>query len=305
MHIFSRTRRTLGLLICLLLLAGCKSTYHPPYIVAPINQPSGDPPAYGKIVEGYNRSIEQFDRLWARAEVTVEYHDEKGKKRTLHGENSTLLMIPPNDVALTAGPGIGPNILWVGCDESRYWLFDLRDQGTVYYGYRENLRNPETQPLPAPIYPQQLPLILGLRTIDPEKPPAEPAVEWLNGYYLIEPPDSGTRVLIDPKTSLPVRIDLLDRSGYSILAARLSQPGQVTNRGISPSLFPKVSTEIESWLLYQNVHVTLKLKDMTNGRDNPKINRAFEGAFDFQNLHRAFEPFHEVDLDVPQTTAGQ
>src|SRR3990170_215866 len=105
-------------LICVIcgfiLLAGCKcDQWRPgPYVVDEI-APVGQLPTYPELAQRYNANLAALDRLWARADVTVEYRDDKGRKRSDRGDDSKLLVAPPNDVALSVG-GIGPPVLWVG-----------------------------------------------------------------------------------------------------------------------------------------------------------------------------------------------
>ncbi len=292
---------SLAFVVC---LAGCAPKQgEPPWYVVPAIEPIGELPQYRDLVERYNRNLAHLDRLWARADVTVTYRDDKGRKHSDRADDSKLLTIPPDHVALSLG-GAFREAVWAGCDESRYWVFDLHGEDRpAYVGRRDNIGRLTTQPLPSPIYPQQLPRMLGLVPIDPPAAgglSAESAVEWLNGYWFVEPPGTATRLQIDPRTGLPVRIDLIDASGRSVIAVRLSDPVPVECTGVPPAERPVVASRIEAWLLDQGAQVTIKLKHLTDGRGDRKKQRAFAAAFDFDRLVRAHQPGRLVDLDTGQ-----
>lgn len=287
-------------LLLLFILCSCRTAPEGGPIVAAIPQ-RGTLPAYRELVERYNANLAGLDRLWARADVTLRYRDEKGKWRSERGDDSKLLMVVPDKVALAVG-GIGPPVLWIGGNEQQYWVFHLRDEKPVYYGSRARIGSPTTQPLPSPVYPHQVPWMLGVVTLDPN---ADSEVEWYRGYYLIEPPGTGTRMLIDPQTARPVRIDLLDSRGFSTLAVRLHDFVPVTQGSAKSSTpAPLVPSRIEAWVLGEGTQVTLKLNSVKDGRGDRAIERAFASAFDLQRLIQAHQPQVQVNLDSASSAAG-
>ncbi len=89
--------------------------------------------------------------------------------------------------------------MWIGGDDQRYWFFDLQDQETLYTGRHALADRLDPHRVPVPIRPQDLPRLLGITPIDPDRAPPSPAVEWYEGQYLIEPPGMRTRLLLDPR----------------------------------------------------------------------------------------------------------
>ena len=272
----------------------------PPHHVAAI-EPIGELPTYIDLVHRYNANLVQLDRLWTRADVTLDYRDEKGKRHIERGNDSFLITIPPDHVALQLG-GTFTKVFWAGCDEIGYWCFDLRNEKSVYYGLRSNLGKQRTEPLPSPIYPQDIPPILGLMSIDPQVLPTEPAVEWHQGYWLIEPPNTNVKMVIDPVTALPVRIDIADTLGRSVIVARLYDPKpiKVENEMAAMHDAVHIATRIDVWFLSQDIKMSIRLKDATDGRGISTKDKSFRKSFDFEHLLKVYQPKHFDDLDSGQ-----
>lgn len=271
-------------------------------------EPIGELPDYDQLVTRYNENLQGIDQIWSRADVTVEYKDDKGKKRKDRGDQSILMIKQSEDdidsVALALG-GLGKTVLWIGCDAERYWVFHLQDEKSLHYGAWENINALTTKRLPAPIYPNDLPLIMGIEPLVPstEEPALSygtPIVEWSRGYYLIETPWNRTRILIDPETAMPVRIDRFGNDGLSNLIVRLSEYEPVEFKGIPSEISPRrVSSRIEAWVLRDGPHVTIKLRDISDGRVNRKQEAAMRTAFNLEVLLKAHNPRIVVDLDQP------
>lgn len=318
---------TVSFTILLLCIPACNHNrtagpidYGPPAI-----ETVGELPDYDELVARYNTNLQGIDRLWARADVRVDYKDEKGKRRSDRGDQSVLMIkladeVAPGDadnalarqptygqpssVALALG-GLGKTVLWIGCNEQRYWVFNLQDEKSLHYGLRANIGALTTRRLPAPIYPNDMHLMLGLEPLVPstEEPAASygtPIVEWSKGYWLVETPWNHTRTLIDPATALPVRIDRFNEAGLSDLIVRLSEHEPVEFVGIPAEISPrKVATNIEAWVLRDGPHVRMKLRDVSDGRGDRKKDAAFRAAFNLEQLLKAHNPKIVVDLDQP------
>jgi len=287
--------RTLQLTICLLgaaLLTPCKAqeeiNREAPWEVAPMAR-VGELPPYAEVAVRYNRNLAHLDRLWARADVTFEYLDEKKKKQSDRADDSKLMVVPPDRVALSLGHAFG-DVLWAGTDGERYWAFDLHsDERPVYVGRLENLGRPTTQPLPSPIYPHEVPAILGLLPLPAD---SGATVEWYEGRWLVEDPATQQRLLLDPATALPRRVDVVNDDGFSIIAVRLDDFVQVEVEGISAADYPWAVSEVRAWMLYRDANIKMKLSG--HRTENP----AFKVAFDFERLMKAHKPKEVIDLDA-------
>ncbi len=279
-------------LLCLLcLLWGCTSA--PPITTPPVQKL----PTYADLIARYNQNLAGVDRLWSRAVVEIEWHDDDG--RHFEQGEGNLIALLPDRLALSVGK-LGNAILWAGCDANQYWYFDLREGPTLYVGTHDAAtgRAAATAQVasPMPIRPSDLVLLLGLSTLNPNALPPEPRVELYNGHFLIEPPDRPVRILIDPATSRPVRIDLLDPTGRSAVIATLSRPERMTVQGRHPGAYPTIPTRYEISLVDGDGRITLFLADASDGRAGARIK---DGVFDLTRLQEIFKPARFVPLDEP------
>lgn len=278
--------RLVLLLVLLLAAQGCRYT-------DPVDQQTGmDPPdqlpAYADIVARFNDNAARVTHLWARADVEFVWYED-GRRRTEVGDDSRLILRLPDELALDIAKPFDIRLFWLGSNSGRYWLFDdISDTKRVYYGSHANFTATGWRGFPIPVHPLELPALLGVLPIDPSALPREPTVEWAAGGYLIEPPGTATRLVIDPRTYLPLRVDLLDRYGNSAIIARLSRP-----EAVAPGDQPLVNKHVAITVVGQPGHITLKLRDMTS--DASRFN---ERQFDLDFLMKVRKPDERIDLDA-------
>ena len=281
-------------LLCLLLVVGCKTTpdFEPP---ARIDYDPNRPglPSYSEVVAGYNANAEHATRLWSRAVVELYWYDDKGRRRRETGDDSTLIMKLPDQLALSVGK-LGQTGLWIGADATRYWLIDLlADEKTAYVGTHAGAVI-DPRRIPLPLHPAQLPWLLGLRRIDPTQLPPEPAVEWLDGGLLIEPPGENVRLLLDASTLLVRRVVLLDAAGRATVNATASHHGRLRDNRIDEAKWAAIPLQIEASIVGEPDRMVLKLNEPFDGG-----RRVRDAAFDFELLVERFGPDRVVDLDAP------
>ncbi len=257
-------------------------------------EPTGPLPTYGELIERYNKTTEPLGRVWAVARADFVWLDDKGKRKSEHGDGR-FMFVSPGKVALEIqefGKGF-----WAGGDGRRYWLFDLQDPRTAYVGRFENLDpalGPDAESLTLPINPADLLYVLGLAPIDSQAVPDEPAVEYLDGHYLIEPPGLGLRMLLDPATARPVRVDLIDAQGRSTVICRLSGDTKVKTYTSEGKPQPTIPAKVELVVVGQDATMILKLSDASVG-----VSRIRDNHFDFDTLSTALKIDQVVDLDAP------
>jgi len=134
-------------------LVGCKPAQPivPDTLLPEPIRNAGPMPAYGELIERYNERIRPLARVWAEARVDLVWRDDRGKKKSEHGDGR-FMFVRPGKVALEIqefGRGF-----WAGGDGERYWLFDLQDRRVAYIGRYENLDKLDTQNFPLPINPR-------------------------------------------------------------------------------------------------------------------------------------------------------
>jgi len=249
-------------------------------------------PTYQQLATRFNKNLQRINQLWARAAVELHWRDEQGK----HFEQGDghLIFALPNQLALSIGK-LGNTLFWAGCNPHQYWWFDLQDQPTLYFGSHAHTTPHTAEQLPLPVQPLDLIRLLGILPLD-ATPPSPPEVLWTDRGYLIQPPNTGSRLLIDPQTDRPSRIELLDPDGNVAVVSHLSRWQRMDIVGVPPGGLPYVATRFEISLVAQHGSMTIFLSDPTDGQAGNKVK---DTLFDLEYLRGVFKPTQEVDLDAP------
>lgn len=284
--------------VCMIFLAGCAKPVTPDDSPG-VRVPRDEPPPYAEAVRRYNENAKKVDRLWSRAVTTLEWFDSKGERRIEQGDDCFVVYVAPDRFALSIGK-LGKTLMWVGCDEQRYWMFDLQEPRSAYVGTRANAGKPCVRPLPmvGGVSPRDVMRLMGVEPIDADAEPAGQPVEWHEGQWLIEPPGTGTRLLIDPETGLATRIDLLDEHGYSRLICRLSHTTVIESFVIPPGGPAKIASRLNIELPDGSGSVRLTMSSPTDGRRDDRIQ---DRVFDFDRLRKLLkveeDATHSLDAD--------
>jgi len=291
-----RTRAVMaGVLLTVFWLSGCNQnkTIVPDTMLPDRVVDDAPLPNYTELIHRYNLTAERLNPIRAAARVDLVWRNEKDKTKNEHGDGRFMFIKPGRVVLEVREFGRG---FWAGADGERYWFFDLQDQRTAYVGRFENLDGAHHQVLPIPVNPADLLYVMGLMPIDPELVPEEPAVERVQGHYLIEPPGLGLRMLLDPVTARPVRIHLLDEQGRSTVICRLTEPIRVKLGVLSDMTGPGIASVVDVVIPGREARMTLTLKNPTHDEKNIR-----DQHFDFEKLKKALKikPKDVVDLDAP------
>lgn len=276
--------------LCLFVAAsfGCKTG---PIVPEDLNPPAlettvAELPDYADLVGRYNANAAALERVWARTKVELRWRDAKDRKRRESGDGRLIFERPLN-TAWTVEV-LGDPKLWAGSNANGFWVFDLLDECRAYYG---EYGKPLAQPLPVPVQPEAVPYLLGLMPIEASSRPAAPEVELFNGYFVIEPPGLNLRLMLDPATARPVRIDLTDPAGVSALTCILTGEVAVTHDTDVQVFLPE---RAELYPQGEESRMTVTFKSATSNAD--KIKRKW---FDFEGLAKALKPKELIDLNTP------
>ncbi len=255
-------------------------------------------PEYAQLVERYNRNLRGLNQLWARAVVEVRWTDREGRSHYEQGNNSTFMMSGDDHLALSIGK-LGKTAFWVGCDPQRYWFFDLLDHSVVYLGRHDQFHRLPAHTLPMQVRPVDLPKLLGLAPLDPTRLPDAPQVARFEGNYIIAPPGTGSRITIDPRTALPIKVEVFARNGQLAAVAELRDPGRVEMHNVAQGGWATVQTRIHIELADSEESFTIHLSDMTDagGRLHEAKRRALQNAFNFDRLKAGLNVQQVIDLD--------
>jgi len=255
-------------------------------------------PEYVQLIERYNRNLRGLDQLWARAVVTVSWTDRDGRSHKEQGNNSTFMMRGDDHLALSIGK-LNKTAFWVGCDPQRYWFFDLLDRPVVYVGRHDQFHLLPDHTLPMQVRPVDLPKLLGLAPLNPALAPTPPQVVRFEGNYIIAPPGTGSRITIDPRTALPIKVELFARDGRPVAVAELREPGRVEMHNVAQGGWATVQTRINIELADSGESFTIHLTDMTDagGKLHESKRRALQNAFNFDRLKAGLNVEQAIDLD--------
>lgn len=253
---------------------------------------------YAELAKQYNAAIEPITTLWSRADIDIEWIevDEDGdrKYRSESGNGKFIMRRgdESTDTAMTVEK-LGKIYLWAGSNPNNYYLFDRvdGDNKKLYVGQHAHLG--PRQAFPLPIHPSMVPILLGLEPLPVAglSPDEGTQIDLYRNQYLLDHPNLGLRMLIDPTTFRPTRVDLLDEKGFSVLTAKLSGQLEVeADRALpSPSL---ICQKAEVYVAGFESRFTLDFQSATTS-----TRRVKDQMFDLEALKKALKPDQVIDLD--------
>lgn len=309
----SRPRRilTATLLSTGLLLGGCegwggKSTTDEPVLVKPDKPGVRVPtPTYATIVERWNDRVDGLDRLFVRANLLVDYFDEKGELQRETPEGR-LQVVRPDKLALSLGKA-GANLFWFGSDEERYWWLDMSkdDARVAAIGKHTNFDRGASRRLGLAIRPLDLIKVLGISPLDPK---ARARVDWSEDGALVvvtllstNPTEGSVRMFLVPGLFMPRTIELSGPDGQlEVIAEHEGEERVEITRQIPAAIGarPPISSRVTISHLSSGTQIRLT---MTGAKDGPVSDK----AFDFDELRKRFVIDRIVDLDAPPKPAPQ
>lgn len=251
---------------------------------------------YREIAEGYNRTVEHFDKLFLRTYIRLAWQETGGdgqvRYRSEAGDGKFIFDAPRSTV-LTVEK-LSRIYLWAGSNDEHYWLFDQIDEGhkVAYLGRHDEASTPDARYLPLPFRPDDVPYLLGLLPLNPA---LESKVYLYDGQYLIEPEGMRLRMLVDPTSFRPTRVDLLDDAGWSIVTCRLTGRFGVEVEGVNENALPVVCDDADVFVSGQASRMSIELVHATT---NPR--RVQDRMFDLDVLMESLKPDAVIDLDAPQ-----
>jgi len=276
------------------MLGGC-GLFHHDGDKTPAQVQAGPLPSYADAARQYNGAIRYLDRMNARVNILQTFFDEQGKERHEDPEGR-LQMVRPDRLALSLGKA-GQTLFWFGCDGERYWWLDLSGQPRIAaVGQHELFDDATAKRVGVPVKPLDLIRLLGVVPMDPA---AAGATQWSSDGTLlgITGPvgDRGfQRTWVNPKTYLPVTVEIFDRARQKVLVA--------DHTGTEPVEFTRDMPGVEIWKVrapsrVEVTHLATKTKlriTFTGVKDGP----VSEQAFDLKTLLEKFPVDKVIDLDA-------
>lgn len=259
------------------------------------------PPAtYRDIAATYNQRTARLQRIWGRAVVSVEYTDEDGDRRWEQGEGH-FQVIQPSKMALSAGK-LGEVVLWIGCDNDRYWFIDAKEGHRAWVGRHASATREKIESLGMPAPPRDLLALAGITALP--APGADPrrdsVVRWGpdRKVLVFEVNRAGARwrYTVDPRTYEPSRIEVIDSAnGEAIISATLEKYEQVKIRGEN-LVPPRLASRIRCLHHPSGSTLGLSIADMVDGG----AAKLRDENFNFEALRQLLGVTEVVDADAPR-----
>jgi len=259
-------------------LVGCAGTGPP---AADRAIPEGDPPTYAEVARAYNARVTLLDRLWSRTVVRVDYVDKDGRDRSEQVEGH-LQFIAPRRFLMTFNK-LGELYFIIGSNEDVYWWIQLGEEKMATVGrYDADDDRPDAH-VDLPVHPLDLIELLAIRPL-PED--VAPPTAWSeSGLVRVDLPARwGTRrLLFDPETLEPSRVELWDRSGTLAAASDLTRYLDVIVERDEPGPTPRVAQRF--WVEAPESRVSIKV-DLYEPETSER--RPFDRSFVFERLIDAY-----------------
>ena len=215
-----------------MLVGGCKSPPGP--TVAP------PPPSYFALAETHNARIAKLQTLNANGVIEIRWRDDRGSHFE-QGDMELWLKLPRH-VALRVEK-LGETLLWLGSDESRYWLFDMiGDEKVLRLGRHEDAGAID-QNNALGVRPLVLLDLLGLTPMPVAETPPPVQFNAQHDAWMIQVQGSGgpMRIYFDRQSLLPKRVEAVSSTDdQATLFSSLRRYESVWQPNMPPLAFPKM-----------------------------------------------------------------
>ncbi|MBL8763194.1 MAG: hypothetical protein JNM07_02865 [Phycisphaerae bacterium] len=260
----------------------------------------GPPPSYSEAAAGYNERVERLTSLWAEAVVEIDWTDGEGTARSEQG-TGVLQVARPRRLALSVGK-MGEKGLWIGCDERRWWWFELYKKKIAHVGSERAAQSSGTRAGLA-VHPLDLLPLLGVLPMPVEPERELGSTQWSSDGTLLGVSTRGraggaTRVWLDPESWEPRKVELFDARDEVEVVADLRDYDFVSLRG-DGSIAPRAPGLI--WALHVPTGASVRLY-LSAHEDGAR--RISPEAFDFEALSRRFAVERVIQEDERRDGSG-
>lgn len=272
------TARLVALVVLMALApVGCKSR-------PAAAEPAGPAPAYAQLAQRHNDRLQQLQNTHSMGVVEFNWSDARGK-HFAQGDMDLWISLPRR-TALRMNK-FGEVLLWLGSDDSRWWVFDmLGDEKKLYLGTHD-----DAPALDAGDAVSVKPLaLLDLMAMTPLPPdlPEPPAVrfESQRKAWSVQAPGAGSqrRLYFDAQSWLPVAVDVLDDGGQVIMSSTLRRYESVRQANMPVPAFPRMAELIDLEILSAQQPASVKIAiNETTGIVDPST---LERVVDLDRLRR-------------------
>ncbi len=192
----------------------------------------------GDFVAGHNANVDRLQDLNIYSQLVVEEVKADGQMEINQLDVNIDLSLPHKMVIFIKK--VSQDLYWLGCDEKHYWGIDLyAKKRHAFVGRNGVAVKAGRGRVVFPATPHDMIDLLGYSKLKWAGVSDKPAVlEYMDGGagmrgFVFESMDGRRRYLIDPKTRVVLRIDLLDKQGYSRVTCRLKGHERVDVYGVA------------------------------------------------------------------------
>ncbi len=278
-------------------MVGCASVRHDGSSGVKLKPPPATMPEYVDIAKRFNRRIARLNRIWSRANLTLKYTDDTGKKNVDRAEGYVQL-IQPDKTAISVNK-LGETYFYFGSNATGYWWLDLSDSSdkVALFGTHAKATPQRVALLGLPVHPLEL---LDLFAITPLPDQANAGtVSWdgLAGQFVVEVPAlwGHRKMWLHTQTLAPQRVELIGRDGSVRATAKLERyiSVPVVGDGRVP---PKMASRYRIELFMpgkpsRSTKLILELYGTTNKDMSAR-------AFDLGQLIKAYGVGRTINLDT-------
>ena len=293
-HFRHRAERLAGIgALCAALIAGgCGTGEKDPVIEVEAGATEAMLEAAEPVRQAYNARVERLGLLWSRGIVAFRYRDADGKLRDDQG-NANVQMILPDRFAMRIHK-VGETLLWIGCDEDRYWMIDLLSEPTrAYVGRHDSFSSEKGERVGLPVPPRELARLMGLRQLPAFEPGGARLRSATAEAVVIDVPSRwGWWVYALDDEGRADAIQLRDLEDRVLLEATLERYIPVELRGVGGAR-PQTAGRVRLSAPGTDWRITVELDAPNNRRPNAE-------AFDFEELVDILAPTEVVDLDADE-----
>ena len=280
-----------GLAFTLLILTSCKAQPKPN-----VHTPPPVAPSFSSLAAAHNDRVHRLEQIYAIGVIEIRWVDRKGK----HFEqgNMELWIHQPRRTALRVDK-LGEPLLWLGSNDTHYWLFDLlNDERVLHLGSHDTALSASGggTGLMIDIKPLALLDLVGITPIDTSQQ-LPVAFSSQHNAWLISTQGKGgpLRIYFDRQSLLPSRIEMvepLDSGEEKVIAhSTLQRYKAAPIANVSPLAFPKLAHQVD--IIVPAVEgqagggeVKIVMDHSTTVIDSSQLQR----VFDLERLKQALRP---------------
>lgn len=280
-----------------------------------VNQPNAwqaaeaAPIDYHAYADAHNARVARLATLASRGVVNFYYTDDDGDRTYEQGDLNFRYHAPDNLAFVVKK--VGETYVWLGADQTRYWLIDLLSDETVaYVGRHDQLTIDKADRLALPVAPRDLLTLLALRPLPAEagdtrraassddaliRVPAQRLAQHLD-------PNLPPRYWVyrfDPDTKRPSAIALIEGDGpaqRTLLIADITDYKQVRQSAVAPLPArddPYMASDVNIATPGEQDAIVIRLDGLVSRDSRPSV-------FDFESRRGALQPSKTIDLDRDQ-----